>query len=102
MLSRSDIINEIYAALRRENELRAPSEQIPLRPDTRLFGEGGMLKSFDLVSLILEVEDMISTRTGIAINLSNQRAMAMHKNPFRDPVSLAEYVAARLDGAGQV
>ena len=56
MLSRVEILEQIYAALRRENELRDSSDQIPLSPDARLFGSQGMLKSFDLVSLILDLE----------------------------------------------
>jgi hypothetical protein len=99
MLTDDEIMIEIYAALSRENELREPSDQIPLRPKTPLFGEGGMLKSFDLVSLILDIEDMISARTGCRITLSDERAMAAHRNPFRDPASLGNYVAALLKDA---
>ena len=102
MLTRSQIIEEIYAALSRENELREPSDRIPLSPDAPLFGMKGLLKSFDLVSLLLELEDSISARSGQRIRLSDERAMAAHKNPFRDPGSLADYVAARLEGTGKV
>ena len=101
MLTHDEIMDEIYAALGRENELREPSDQIPLRPETPLFGEQGMLKSFDLVSLLLDIEDTISARAGCRITLSDERAMAPHRNPFRDPASLGDYVAALLEDAGR-
>ena len=101
MLSHDEIMTEIYAALTRENEIREPSHQIPLRPDAPLFGDQGMLKSFDLVSLLLDIEETISTRIGHQISISDERAMAAHKNPFRDPATLATYVAALLGGGSR-
>jgi hypothetical protein len=92
MLTRTEIIDEIYAALSRENQARGPSDQIPLIPEARLFGIEGMLTSFDLVSLLLELEDSILARSGQQISLSDERAMAQHKNPFRNPASLADYI----------
>lgn len=101
MLTRAEIMDEIYAALSRENEARGPAEKIPLVPEARLFGIDGMLKSFDLVSLLLDLEDSISTRSGQQITLSDERAMAAHRNPFRNPAALADYIAGIMGDTSQ-
>ena len=76
-------------------------EAIGRRPGLELLEAlvGGMLKSFDLVSLLLEIEDTIFARTGRQITLSDERAMAAHKNPFRDAATLTDYVVVLLAGA---
>ena len=99
MLSHDEVLDEIYGALIRENEMRKPNDQIPLSPDTPLFGDRGILSSFELVTLLLEVEDTISTRIGSQITLSDERAMAAYRSPFRSPASLADYVVGLLDGS---
>src|SRR5215469_7009592 len=102
MLSFEQVLDEVYAAIVRENEMRSPTDQIPLSPDAPLFGERGMLSSFGLVTLLLDIEDTISERSGVQITLSDERAMAARKNPFRNPSSLADYVVALLNnGSGR-
>jgi hypothetical protein len=98
MLTHHEVLKEIYDALIRENEMRAPTDQIPLSPGTPLFGDKGILSSFELVTLLLEVEDIISSRVGSQITLSDERAMAARRNPFRSPASLADYVMGLIGG----
>ena len=97
MLTFDQVLEEVYGALARENEMRSPTDQIPMSPDAPLFGDRGMLSSFGLVTLLLEIEDAISDRIGAQITLSDERAMAAHKSPFRNPASLAEYVVKLLN-----
>lgn len=97
MLTFDQVLEEVYGALARENEMRSPPEQIPISPDAPLFGDRGMLSSFGLVTLLLEIEDAISECSGAQITLSDERAMAAYKSPFRNPASLAEYVVKLLN-----
>jgi acyl carrier protein len=62
-----------------------------LGPDTRLFGESGLLDSMGLVSLVVAVEENIEDQYDVAVSLANQEAMSLKRSPFRSIGSLAEY-----------
>ena len=69
-------------------------------PDTPLFGEGGALDSIGLVSVIVELEQKLSDRTGSEVSLMNDRALSQARSPFRTVGALAEYARAQLRAAG--
>ena len=62
-------------------------------PETALFGPEGILDSLGLVALIVDVEDAIAERTGVAVTLGDDRAVSQRSSPFRTIGSLAEYIA---------
>lgn len=95
-MDRVTILEEIYTALRRANELREPDAQIACAEDTVLFGAAGALDSLGLVSLLMDVEEAISTRSGSPLALADEHAMSQRRNPFRTVGSLADYVLIRL------
>lgn len=96
--TRAEVLNEIYAALERVNELREPSERLECGEETRLYGGGGPLDSLTLLALILDLEEAIASRTGAIVVLADERAVAQSRSPFRDVRSLTDHVLSRLDG----
>lgn len=74
----------------------APAEA---SPETALFGPEGILDSLGLVALIVDVEEAIAERTGVAITLGDDRAVSQRSSPFRTVGSLAEYIATLAGGA---
>jgi hypothetical protein len=98
-MNRCDFVKEIHDALGRVAAGRgrdlAPGE---VDETTRLFGDGGILNSFDLVALILELEDALHTRTGTRPTLLDERTMASGGNPFRDVRSLVDLLINRAGG----
>jgi hypothetical protein len=94
---RDNVVQTIYAAIRRLNELRGPEEQLPCREDTVLYGPSGSLNSLGLVSLILDVEEAINAQAGMQLVLADAHAMSQKHNPFRNVQSLADYVMTRLE-----
>jgi hypothetical protein len=96
-MKRDDILQALYAAIRRANELREPAEHLLCAEETVLYGAGGGLDSLGLVSFILDVEQGIEARTGLQIVLADEHAMSQRRNPFRDVRSFADYVLARLE-----
>jgi acyl carrier protein len=92
-----NVVQTIYAAIRRINELRRPEGQLPCREETVLYGSNGSLNSLDLVSLILDVEEAINAQAGTQVVLADAHAMSQKRNPFRDVQSLADYVMTRLE-----
>jgi acyl carrier protein len=97
-MNRDEVLQAVLTAVERANALRPPDGQIPQREDTALFGEGGHLDSLGLVSLVLDVEDLVNEATGRSLVLSDDRAMSQSRSPFRTVGDFVEYVALRLQG----
>lgn len=97
-ISRADVLRDIFSAIERINELRQPNERLECAEETRLYGEGGPLDSLTLLALILDLEEAIGGRAGVALVLADERAVAQNRSPFRDIRSLAGHILARLDG----
>jgi hypothetical protein len=100
MSMRDDVVLAIYEAIRRTNEARAPQAALSCSEETVFFGKGGALDSLGLVSLILDVEELVNAQWGTALVLADERAVAERRSPFRDVASLADHVVSRLLEAG--
>ncbi len=60
--------------------------------DTTLFGPNGILRSMDLVVLIVDLEEKIESEYGISLILADDKAMSQQKSPFRTVSSLSRYI----------
>jgi D-alanine--poly(phosphoribitol) ligase subunit 2 len=90
----------VYDAIGAVNAEREQDDApIAAAPETPLIGAGSALDSLTFVTLVLEIEDRVRERTGISIELVNDRAMSSSRSPFRTVGSLAEYVAALVTEA---
>lgn len=65
---------------------------VELDESTTLFGHQGILDSLGLVSLIVEVEQMVADAYDVAITIGDDRAMSQKHSPFRTVGVLADYV----------
>jgi acyl carrier protein len=63
---------------------------------TRLFGEGGLLDSIALVSLVVVVEQAIEEKFGKAVSLADEKALSQRSSPYRTIGTLATYAAQEL------
>ncbi len=68
----------------------------PAGGSSRLFGPSGLLDSLGLVSVLVEIEQKIADRHGVAVSLMDDRAMSESSSPFRTIDSLADYVMRQL------
>ena len=64
--------------------------------DTKLFGGSGVLNSLALVSLIADIESIISDEFDANIVLADERAMSQRISPFRSVGTLTEYIDTLL------
>jgi hypothetical protein len=94
---REQVLQAIYEAIARANELRPADAQLPCEEDTALYGPGGALDSLELVSFILDVEERVNIQNGTELVLADDKAMSQRRNPFRDVATLADYVTGRLE-----
>lgn len=92
----TEVLDVIYGALRNLNEERGAADQIRIAPDTRLFGEDSALDSLSLVSVIVDIETLTSTRFGRAVSLTNDVAMARNPVPFTQVSALKDYILEQL------
>jgi len=60
--------------------------------DTKLFGEGGVLDSLALVSVVTDLEEEIHDEFNKHITLADEKAMSQKSSPFSTVETLTEYI----------
>lgn len=86
------VLDAIYRSLRTLNEERGDDEQIEIDAQTCLFGEGSALDSLSLVSVIVDLETLVSDEFGRSISLTDDKAMSHEPVPFTDVTALKNYI----------
>ena len=61
--------------------------------DIRLYGGEGALDSLALVSLIVDVEQLLEDEFGLSLVLADERAMSTRRSPFRSVGTFCDYVS---------
>jgi acyl carrier protein len=70
-----------------------PDEQkFKVEENTKLFGEGSIINSLSLVSIIVDLETTFSIDYGFDISLTDDRAMMKEKSPFESVSALVDYI----------
>ncbi len=72
-----------------ENDFEFAGE---LNSKTRLIGSTGLFDSMDLVSFIVEVEEGLSDKFSLDIELANDSAMSRRTSPFLNISTLSDYI----------
>lgn len=72
-------------------------EAAEIREDTQLLGDESQLDSIGLVTIVMDVEQEVSSRSGVALSLADDRAMSRRSSPFRSVAALADYVVELLE-----
>ncbi len=85
----------IEAAQSVSYDIATPNREIT--GDTRLFGANGLCDSLGLVSLVVDIEQIVLDRYGITITLSDERAMSQSRSPFLTVNTLTDYVLSLID-----
>lgn len=82
-------LNEILT----ERGLEAVSD----KDGTQLFGEGSVIDSLDLVTIIVQIEEAIREKDGRSIEVVDENSVINIDSPFRTVDSLAKLVKEKLD-----
>ena len=64
--------------------------------ETRLYGEGSLLDSIALVTLIVDLEEKLADQFERNLVLADERAMSRTHSPFRSIGTLVDYIEALL------
>jgi acyl carrier protein len=70
-----------------------------LTSDTVLVGPDAVIDSLGVVSLIVEVEQIVEAEHNASIILANDKAMSAKNSPFRTVGVLAQHVIATIEEA---
>jgi acyl carrier protein len=95
-----NIVVAIFRAVDWINGELPPDRQLVKMPGTRLLGAESVLDSMHLVSLMIAIEREVEDTFGVALTLADERALSMKESPFRSIQSLADYIALRINEAG--
>lgn len=92
-----DELTQIIIAATRELGAEQGIDVAPeLTPETRLFGEGGLLDSMALVSLVIAVEQAVEEKYQVSVALADEKALSQRSSPYRTIGTLAAYAAQQL------
>jgi acyl carrier protein len=94
----SEIEDLVLRAMRNVNMARKPEAQLQVSADAPLFGAGSPLDSLGLVSLLIDIEEALGDH-GIAVTLSDARAMSQSRSPFRSVPALVAYIQESVNAA---
>jgi acyl carrier protein len=83
------------------NCLRDAVEQLgtdttAITKDTVIVGEGAILDSISVVSLIVDIEQRLEMEHGVSVTLASEKAMSQRSSPFRTAGVLTDHVCATI------
>lgn len=101
MANRDSVVSIILRAVENLNNELEEGAKIAVSGETKLFGPDAALDSLALVSVIVDVEQMIGDEFDEPISLTDDRAMSREISPFTDVQALADYAVELLTEAGR-
>ena len=101
MLTHEQAEQIVLEAVTEMNELLSSSQRIEVSAEAQLFGVGGKLDSMELVSLVCEIEEAYSERSGKFVSLTSEKAMSLSASPFRNVASLANHLLMAVNAGTQ-
>jgi acyl carrier protein len=88
--------NVVIRAIRTVFEQTGEPAPQNLTSDTVLVGPDAVIDSLGVVSLIVEVEQIVEGEFATSIILANEKAMSAKNSPFRTVGVLAEHIVATV------
>jgi acyl carrier protein len=90
----------VLKALRSANLSRPVDQQLEVSQTATIFGANSRMDSLGLVALLIDVEEALNDR-GVAITLTDARAMSETRSPFRTVPALVAYITQLVSGSPQ-
>lgn len=93
--SRDQVRDAVFRAI--EDFNTTDRAAVPREVETVLLGVGGAVDSLGLVRLVLTVERRVQADLGIALSLTDEKAMSQRNSPFRSVGALIDYIVTCVD-----
>jgi len=91
---KEEVVEAVFRALDEVNQMRPQDNKITKSLDTVLLGSSGVLDSLGLVNFIVEAEQQVEDKFGVAVNLADQRELGPDQNPIQSIGELVDYIAS--------
>ena len=93
------ILDLIYSAIDEVNEQLPVNMRMEKSIDEKLYEKSGKLDSLGLVNLIVATEQLIETKFGKSVILSDENALSQKMNPFKTVGTFAKYTSSLLENS---
>jgi len=95
-VSSEQIIEAIFEAIRTLNSQAPPNQRLTESVDLALVGKSGHLDSLQFVNFVVTLEQVITSRLGVDIILTESEVLANQERIFATVHSLADYIHQRI------
>lgn len=90
---KSDLLAEtIVPIFNKFSRTKVQDLKLAQAADISLLGPEGYLESIQLVTFLIELEEIIKDQRGHEIRIISDRAMSQQKSPFRNLDTLADFI----------
>ena len=96
-VTKEQILELVLQVSRKVMEDVPPEQRRTFTPSSQLVGGDSPLDSLALVGLVIELQDLLQSKFGVALALADERALAQAVNPFSTVDALAEYARRLLE-----
>ena len=91
-MTKNEITAIVINQVEQLNDTFPDNQKITVNENTVLFGNGSSIDSLSLVSVIVDLEMLLSDEHGFDISLTDDRAMTREVSPFDSVASLVDYM----------
>lgn len=91
-ITAEQIRNVVFESIDEINSFQATDMKLEKKEDTVLYGQNTKLDSLGLVNLIVDVEQRMSDKLNVTIDLTDEKALSQNHSPFLSVKSLCDYI----------
>jgi len=91
-MDRETALKIVVACLRDAIEQLGGQSAEGVNADTVIVGQGAVLDSIGVVSLIVDIEQRLESDHDVSVTLASEKAMSQRSSPFRTASVLADHI----------
>ncbi len=95
-ITHNDALEVIFRAIDDANKLATPEAQLVKESSAVLLGEGGVLDSLGLITLIVAIEEKLQNDLNVQAIVLEEDALADPEGPYRTIETLANWILTRV------
>lgn len=96
-LSSQDVLDVIYGCIDEVNRQLPQDAKLLKSAGTVLVGEGGVLDSLGLITLLVALEDALEAKLGVRCFLLEEEILVDQNGPFHSIDSLSKWIVANAE-----
>jgi len=97
-ITRGQILELVLQVSRKVMQDLPPEQRTTFTPSSQLIGGDSPLDSLALVGFVIELQEALQSKFGVAVTLADERALTQPVNPFSTVDTLTDYAVRLLEG----